>query len=88
MTVAAPITAKFAAVPSGTGVAVAAVAAPADPVTPISNPVAATARTVIAASRNDVVILRIMPVMVVTMGFNFRMAEPLRRTPILNSPRK
>jgi hypothetical protein len=71
VTVAVPITPKFAAVPSGTGaaVAVAAAAAPADPAAPISKAVAATARTAIAASRNGEVILRIMPVMVVTVGF-------------------
>jgi hypothetical protein len=45
VTVAAPITPKFAAVPSGTGAAVAAVAAPANPAVPISKAAAATART-------------------------------------------
>jgi Ice-binding-like len=50
VTVAAPITPKFAAVPSGTGAAVAA--APADPAAPISKAAAATARTAIPASRN------------------------------------
>jgi hypothetical protein len=71
VTVDAPRTPKWAAVPSGTGVAVAAVAATADPAAPISKAVDATARTAIAASRNEEVILRIMPVMVVTMGFLF-----------------
>jgi hypothetical protein len=71
VTVDALRTPKWAAVPSGTGAAVAAVAAPADPAAPMSNAVDATARTATAASRNDEVILRIMPVMVVTMGFRF-----------------
>ena len=56
---------------SGTAAAVAAVAAPASPAAPISKAVDATARRAIAASRNGEVILRIMPVMVVTMGFGF-----------------